>query len=206
MTTHNRKPTTTARQRRASATTDSNVLDSHEAARLLGAHVESLRRMARRGDIPAYKIGKDWRFNKQALLHWAETHHSRQRPPLILVVDDEKSFRDTTRIFLEKERWRVATAANGEESLDLVRRERPDMVLLDLMMPGMSGVDVLKELHAIDPDLPVVVITAYPDSELMAQALRYPPVMLLPKPVDKLTLVRTVRRVLEGSGDRTQQV
>jgi len=180
------------------------VLDIHDAAWFLGAHVETVRRLARKGDIPAYKIGKDWRFNKSSLRHWAETHHLRQRAPLVLVVDDEKSFRDTTRMLLEGADCRAATAANGEKALELARREPPpDLVLLDLVMPGMSGVEVLKELHAMDPDLPVVVVTAYPDSELVAQALQYPPVMLLPKPVEKNTLLRTVNRVLMGAWQKT---
>jgi len=187
------------RGRRKRSDGSDDVLDVHGAAWLLGAHVETVRRLARKGGIPAYKIGKDWRFSKSSLHLWAETHHLRQRSPLVLVVDDEKSFRNTTRAFLESETYRVATAENGEKALELARRELPDLVLLDLVMPGMSGVDVLKELHAMDPDLPVVVVTAYPDGELMAEALSYPPVTLLPKPVEKPTLIRTVHRVLEGA-------
>jgi excisionase family DNA binding protein len=179
---------------------EKKVLNAVQAAELLGAHVESVRRLARKGEIPSYKIGKDWRFNAAALRNWAETHHLRQQSPLILVVDDEKSFRTTSRIFLESDGYRVATASNGEEALDLARRESLDMVLLDLIMPGISGVEVLKELHRMDHDLPVVVVTAYPDGELMLEALRYPPVMLLPKPLEKTTLLRTVHRVLKGTG------
>ena len=55
-------------------TMNADVLNSQEAARLLGAHVETIRRMARRGAIPAYKIGKDWRFNKIALLNWSQSN------------------------------------------------------------------------------------------------------------------------------------
>lgn len=198
MSTQRRSRTKEERARRKRSDGSVDVLDAHEAAWLLGAHVESVRRLARKGDIPAYKIGKDWRFSKPALERWAETHHLRERAPLVLVVDGEKSFRDTTRLFLEGASCRVATAANGEEALELVRRETPDLVLLDLVMPGMSGVVVLKELHRMDPELPVVVVTAYPDSELMSQALRFPPVTLLPKPVEKATLLTTVNRVLRG--------
>jgi excisionase family DNA binding protein len=175
------------------------ALDAREAAQLLGAHVETVRRLARKNDIPSYKIGKDWRFDKAALLHWAQTHHSRQQSPLVLIIDDETSFRETIRMFLEAADYRAATAADGKEGLDLAQRETPDLILLDLIMPGMSGVDVLKKLHKAIPDVPVVVVTAYPDSSLMAEALRYPPVTLLPKPLDKATLLKTVHRVLSGS-------
>ena len=182
------------------------ALDVEAAARFMGVHVETLRRLARSGDIPSFKVGRRWRFRTETLRQWEQSHHLRQRPLLVLVVDDEKSIRETTKAFLEDANYRVATAENGKKALALAQRELPDLVLLDLMMPGMSGVDVLKELHAMDPDLPVVVVTAYPDSALMAQALRYPPITLLPKPLEKSALLRTVNRVLSGSGDRRQQV
>jgi excisionase family DNA binding protein len=152
---------------------EEQVLNAQEAAAYLGGHVETVRRLARKGDIPAYKMGKDWRFRRETLQQWAESHYRRQQDPLVLVVDDEKSFREPTRLFLEAEKYRVVTAATGEEALDLVQREAPDLILLDLLMPGMNGVQVLTELHRIAPDLPVVMITAYPDSELITEALRY---------------------------------
>jgi len=58
---------------------NSDVLNTREAADYLRAHVETVRRLARRGDIPAYKIGKDWRFRRKALLRWADTHYLRYR-------------------------------------------------------------------------------------------------------------------------------
>jgi len=199
MSARRQRKTKEVRERRKRSDGSADVLDSHEAAWILGAHVETVRRLARKGEIPAYKIGKDWRFSKLAIRQWAETHYVRERDPLVLVVDDERSFRDTTRIFLESEKYRVATAANGKEALDLMRREPPDLILLDLVMPGMSGVDVLSEVHRINPDLTVIVVTAYPDSELMAKALRYPPVTLLPKPVEKNILVKTINRIIRGA-------
>lgn len=183
-----------------------DVLSARQAAEFLGAHMETIRRLARRGELPAYKVGQDWRFRRDALIRWMDTHHSRQQSPLVLVVDDEKGVRETTRLFLEAEKFRAATAANGEEALELARREPPDLVLLDLVMPGMHGAEVLRELHAMFPDLPVVIVTGYPDGDLMAEALRYPPLTLLPKPVEKATLIRTVRRVLGGSGVRRRSV
>lgn len=185
--------------RRKTKTVSEDVLDAFEAAWLIGTHVETLRRMARRGQVPAYKVGKDWRFRREALDEWCETHHLRSGAALALVVDDEKSVRDTVRAFLEADGYRVHTATDGREAISSARRDMPDVVLLDLVMPGMSGVDVLKELHAMDPDVPVIMVTEYPDSESMKEALRHPPVILLPKPVEKAVLLSTVKRVLHGS-------
>jgi excisionase family DNA binding protein len=186
-------------QRRRTKQASADVLDVHEAGWLLGAHIETVRRLARRGGLPAYKVGKDWRFSKSALGRWMETHHVRQRSPLVLVVDDEKDIRGMIGLFLEKDGYRVALAESGKRAIEAVQREMPEVVLLDLVMPGMSGVDVLKVLHSMKPDLPVIIITGYPDSDLMAEALRYPPVTLLSKPVDNEVLLRTVRRLLHGT-------
>ena len=66
------------------------VLNAREAAEYLGAHVETVRRLARKGEIPAFKVGKDWRFRRRALLRWNDEHHLRTQPPCVLVVEDEE--------------------------------------------------------------------------------------------------------------------
>jgi excisionase family DNA binding protein len=186
-------------QHRKTKQANADVLDVHESGWLLGAHIETVRRLARRGGLPAYKVGKDWRFSKKAIEQWMETHHVRQRFPLVLVVDDEKSIRVTVASFLEKDGYRVAVAENGRQAVEAAQREMPNLVLLDLAMPGMDGVAVLKALHSLNPDLPVVIVTACPDSNLMVEALRYPPVTLLPKPVESNVLLAMVRRLLHGA-------
>jgi excisionase family DNA binding protein len=176
-----------------------DVLDIHEAGWLLGAHVETVRRLARRGGLPAYKVGKDWRFSKKALTRWMETHHMRQRDPLILVIDDEKDVRERVASFVAKDGYRVAVAENGNQTAEAMRRELPDVAILSFTMPDGHSAYVLKALHSIKPDLPVILVTGYPDSKLIADALRYPPVTLLPKPVDNKVLLETVRRLLHGA-------
>jgi excisionase family DNA binding protein len=175
------------------------VLDADEAGQFLRAHTETVRRLARRGEIPAYKVGKDWRFSRIALRRWTETQHIRAQRSSVLVVDDEETHRLIMRSALEGAGYRVALAARGAEATDLARRERPDLLVLDLKMEGMTGVDVLRDLRSLYPDLPVLVVTGYPDSELMHEALRYPPITLLPKPVEAKVFVMSVERVLQGS-------
>ena len=183
---------------------DNAVLDTAGAAKFLGVHVKTVRRLAKCGEIPSYKVGRKWCFRFDALTHWTETHHIRQQAPLVLVVDDERSIRETVAAFLRADNYRVLTAMSGEMAIESAQQEMPDIVLLDLAMPGMNGVEVLKELHRMDPDLPVVMVTAYPDSEMMSRAMQFPPVTLLPKPVQKAVLIRSVQRVLSGSGCRRQ--
>jgi CheY-like chemotaxis protein len=121
------------------------------------------------------------------------------RTPTILVVDDTPSILDLIRASLEEEGYRVATCLRSRDALRLAREERPDAILLDMVMPEMSGWDVLEQLRA-DPRfarIPVIVCTAY-----LAEALGRLPELrgptgdtrigLLPKPFDMDELVEVV--------------
>jgi two-component system response regulator RegX3 len=79
--------------------------------------------------------------------------------PLILVVDDEQSYRDALRVALEREGFRVEVAADGVEALERFESSRPSLVLLDLMLPKLSGVDVCRELRSRS-QVPIIMVTA----------------------------------------------
>jgi len=175
---------------------DSDVLNAIEAAALLGSHVETIRKLARRNEIPCFKAGRDWRFRKEALLRWADEQRSGAGDCSVLIIDDDENACSSFRRILRRVDCRVLQATSAADGLDLVAREAPDLILLDLLMPEMNGPQFLEELRKKYPDLPVVIVTGYPDSELMKQAMRYAPLMLLEKPVDPDLLERTVRMVL----------
>ena len=178
---------------------DSPTLNARQAAAFLGAHVETVRRLARRGGIPSFKVGKDWRFHKVALHHWSEIHprqHSNGNPGLVLIIDDDEQFCRSMSRIIERLECSTRIATGGAEGLELVVREVPDLIFLDLVMPEMTGPQFLAELRKIHPDLPVVIVTGYPESELMREAAGYAPVMLLAKPIEPELLERTVRTAL----------
>ncbi len=79
----------------------------------------------------------------------------------ILVVDDEESIRFLYREELEEEGYRVITAADGEEALRKVRKDKPDLITLDIRMPGMDGIEVLHRIREMDKEIPVIMSTAY---------------------------------------------
>ena len=79
----------------------------------------------------------------------------------ILVVDDEESIRYLYREELEEQGYRVITAADGEEALRKVRKDKPDLITLDIRMPGMDGIEVLQRIREIDKEIPVIMSTAY---------------------------------------------
>ena len=83
----------------------------------------------------------------------------------ILIVDDEPDFLEVMRTRLEANDYEVATAANGEKALDYVKNDKPDAVLLDILMPGIDGLEVLRRIRKMDDSLPVYIITAFSTDE-----------------------------------------
>ncbi len=92
--------------------------------------------------------------------------------PRVLVVDDEEEIRDSLELLLTSEGVLADTVANGEEGIERIESNLYDLVLLDLMLPGRSGLEIQKEVRSIDPTLPVVIITAMADIETAVAAIR----------------------------------
>src|SRR4030043_559118 len=90
----------------------------------------------------------------------------------ILIVDDDKSIRYSLKRMLE-EKYSILTAQNGEEALIRVKESSPDLILMDIKMPGRSGIEVLKEIKLIDPKSLVIIMTAYGTTETAIEAMKY---------------------------------
>ncbi len=121
----------------------------------------------------------------------------------ILVIDDASMFRELGALFLART-GRVITAASGPEGLELARSERPDVVLLDLLMPGMDGERVCREMKA-DPELcklPVIVLTSSENPNDRARAIRAGADDVLSKPINRVTLIAAVNRFLRSAAVR----
>jgi len=117
----------------------------------------------------------------------------------VLVIDDEAAIRDSLRMILEYEDYQFVGAASGQEALDVVRRERPDIVLLDIKMPGMDGMEVLRKLRALDEGLPVVMISGHGTTATAVEAIRSGAIDFLDKPLSSERVIVTLRNVLRQS-------
>jgi DNA-binding response OmpR family regulator len=102
----------------------------------------------------------------------------------ILVVDDDPVVRMTTRDFLSSKGYAVTVAAGGREALSMVETVSPDVVLLDVAMPDMDGMETLRRLVAAWPTLPVIMITANADIEITSKVLQIGAADYVPKPFD----------------------
>ncbi len=115
----------------------------------------------------------------------------------ILVVDDEEVLQDVLGTLLKREGFRPIAARTGEEALLIAEREPIDLVLLDLMLPGMSGMEVLKQIRSRDPEQVVIVVTAYSSIESAIEAMRIGAFHYIPKPFKNEEVLLTIRKGLE---------
>ncbi|MFH1731741.1 MAG: response regulator [Planctomycetota bacterium] len=181
---------------------DDDVLDADGAAQYLKINVQTVRRLARAKEIPAFRVGGAWRFRKTWLDRWAEAQHAgTQEKKHVVVVDDEEVVLEFIKRALTSEDCTVSTATNGPDALELMDRQAPDLVILDLLMPGMDGPTTLERIREKHRAVPVIILTAYPDSKLMHRAMQHSPIMLLTKPPRLKQFLEAIRTVI---GPRTE--
>jgi len=124
--------------------------------------------------------------------------------PRILVIDDEAAIRDSLRMILEYEDYQFTGAAGGQEGIALVQRDRPDLVLLDIKMPGMDGIEVLRKLHALDETLPIVMISGHGTTATAVEAIRSGATDFLDKPLSSERVIVTLQNALRTSELRSE--
>src|SRR5882672_1813898 len=117
--------------------------------------------------------------------------------PTVLVVDDEPSNLASIEKIFQRDGLRVLTADGAKSALELVRTHRVQVVLTDLMMPGISGLELLRALKQLSPDTEVVMMTAYGTVETAVQAMREGAYDFVEKPLKRMTIIKSVRKAAE---------
>ena len=115
----------------------------------------------------------------------------------ILIVDDEEVLQDVLTSVVRREGWNPLSARTGEDALRILEHEEVDLVLLDLMLPAMSGMEVMKQIHRRNPDQVVVVITAYSSIQGAIDAMREVAFHSIPKPFKNEEVLLTINKGLE---------
>lgn len=126
----------------------------------------------------------------------------KREQPLVLVVDDGHALRMLMAEMLQEEGYGVLQACTGKDAIAIWLHEKPDCVLLDIRLPDMSGIDVLREIRKGDNSAPVALMTAFADADMLAEARKLSFQCLLDKPFDLLHVKQAVRDMTGGSQHR----
>jgi len=115
----------------------------------------------------------------------------------VLIVDDEAIVRESIKDWLADAGYEAATAESGEEALELMKRQDFGFIVLDIRLPGKTGIEVLKEVKVARPEIKSVVITAYPSEDTIIEAKKLGAIDYLIKPVAPDDLERLIREALQ---------
>jgi CheY-like chemotaxis protein len=127
----------------------------------------------------------------------------------IMVVDDEDDIRYVLRRFLEDAEYEVIEASGGPQCFEMIEKEKPDLILLDILMPGMNGWDVCKVIkeHKAFEDVPVSMLSVLSDTSDMQKSVKYALAdKHLTKPIDFTILLKTVKDLIKEYNNRPQRL
>jgi len=174
------------------------LMTLEEVAAYLRVTKKTIYRLLKQGKIPASKVGHQWRFDKASINEWLK-QKSGGADANILVIDDEDMIRSLFKETLEDLGHRVIAAGTSTEGLELVKQGDFDLVFLDLKMPVMDGTELFRQIRIIKPNLPVTIITGYPNSEMMARALAHGPLGVMKKPFGESDIISAAHNFLRIS-------
>jgi excisionase family DNA binding protein len=174
------------------------LLTTEEMASYLRLRPETVIRKAKKGELPAIKIGRQFRFDKNQTDRWL-LQNLVGRVPRVLVVDDEplvgKLFEET----LQEIGIGVTATSSSVEAVGIVSGEHFDLAFIDLKMPVMDGNELFMRIREIDERLPVVIITGYPEGELLDKVMQQGPFIVLKKPFESNDILNVVGTVLHDA-------
>jgi excisionase family DNA binding protein len=157
------------------------LMTLEEVASYLRVTTKTVYRLLDKHAIPARKVGRQWRFDRDTIDNWSH-HKLPEKAANILIIDDDEDICSLFRDTLEGSGHAVTTVNNASKGLELVKNQSYDLVFLDLKMPIIDGAELFRQIRLTKPKLPVTIITGYPDSDLMMNALAHGPLGVMSKP------------------------
>jgi excisionase family DNA binding protein len=174
---------------------ESTLMTLSEVAHYLGVSEKTIYRLLDSQAIPATRVGGLWRFDIEAIDKWLP-ESSISYKERILIIDDDRLIRILLREILHRSGSEAVVAESGKTGLKLMEEQRFSLVFLDLNMPEMDGAETFKRIREVCPDIPVVVMTGNPDSNLMSAALSYVPFEVLNKPFGSSDIRQIMNRLV----------
>jgi excisionase family DNA binding protein len=163
---------------------DDAFLTTEEVLEYLQVNLRTVYRLIKAGKIPAVRVGRQWRFRKRDIDAWLESQRARgtrqQTVPVpdplpsrarVLVVDDEEPIRDLLSKTLALAEYDVDVAHDGRSAMDRMRMVQYDLLITDLRMPGVDGLNVIREARRLRSDIPVIILTGYSSEATAIEAI-----------------------------------
>ena len=169
-----------------------NLLTVKETAKYLRIPLPTVYYLVQRGQLPAIQIGGRWRIKKNAL-DKDIVKEEKSGQPTVLVVDDDESLQNLFKLFLKKIGFSRVVVGTVKEAIAALEKQRFDLVFLDLKLPDGPADDVYDFVKREQPDCPIIIITGYPDSEMLDRILAKGPITVLKKPLKTEQLQQTVK-------------
>lgn len=173
----------------------SDLMTTKEAAEYLKLNYMTVYKLSQRGRIPASKIGGNWRFRKDLLDDWL-AKQATVIEGIVLIVDDDPEIREILKEVITRKGFKVITAESGELALEEMGKQHFDLIFLDLVLPGMSGVDALAAIKEKDKKAVVVIVTGYGDDPIALDAMSLGPLFLIRKPFRTSDIVEVLNAMV----------
>jgi excisionase family DNA binding protein len=181
---------------------DEHFLTTEEVLDYLQVNLRTVYRLIKAGKIPAVRVGRQWRFRRRDLDDWLLAYRSQTTRdealgrPRILVAEDEPAIRALITKTLSAADYDVDEAPDGLSAIERLRAFPYDLLVTDLMMPGMDGLSVIREGRRESPDLPVIIISGHATQASAIEAINLGVSGLLTKPFRVLRVLAVVARAL----------
>jgi excisionase family DNA binding protein len=172
-------------------------MTAKEAAEYLKLHYMTLYRLSKQGRIPASRIGGNWRYRKDLLDDWLANQATLAHGS-VLVVDDDPEICKVLSEIIGQEGYKAVCVGSGEEALEQAKGQHYDLIFLDLLLPGMSGVEAFTAIKEVDEKAVVVIVTAYGDEPIATEAMSLGPLFLVRKPFRVKDIVEVLDIVLKA--------
>jgi excisionase family DNA binding protein len=189
---------------------DDAFLTTADALAYLKTTPRTLYRRLANGEIPAVRLGRQWRFRKGDLDRWVgcgdeqaspstPQAEARPAPPRVLIADDDADVLETLVNVLAVTDYRIETVRDGAAAVMRLCQTEYDLVLTDLMMPGLDGIGVAREAKQLWPGIRVVIVTAYPTTSNAINALNLGVDGYVTKPFNPEDVLKATAHVLNLS-------
>lgn len=189
---------------------EAKFLTVNQITKYLQMNRMTIYKLAKAGKLPAVKIGNEWRFSKEELKKYLDAHvkkaafqtqtktAKKSGKGKVLVVDDDPGIRDLFERILKDDGQQVYLASSGREGIKLAKKYNPDVVLLDLKMADMHGIDVLRQIKNYNKGIAVVMITAYATMNTAIEAMKLGAMDYIAKPFDNDKVISLVRNAIQA--------